>query len=673
MTHQTIHHGQKRMKTFKSRVGFIKINSLCIVFLVTALNMAAECPFSKGVNLTSWFQAESAGRIDFGRFTRRDFEQIQLLGCDVIRLPINLHAMTDRSPNYTLEPLFFYFLDQAVDWAESLGLYLILDNHTYNPSVDTPEDIDVPLTAIWAQMAEHYASRSEYVLYEILNEPHGIADTTWNRIQQQVIDVIRTVDTRHTIVVGPAGWNSYHHLNLMPAYIDENLIYTFHFYDPFIFTHQGASWTTPSLVELSNVPFPFDPMLMPQLPGALRGSWVESNFRSYAQEGTVQHVQQLLETAVQFAQTRNVPLLCGEFGVLNRNCRAGQRVFWYGVLRRYLEEHGIAWTSWDYQGAFGLFKKDSNEQFDYDLNLDLLECLGLHLPEQRSDRPGPDTTGFLIYNDNAAQGMALQSATHAGTLNFYSSSDPAEGMFNISWAGASQYEGFRIDFHPDRDLSQLVNDGAVLQFKARRRGTGPDIDVRFLDSNNQDSADHPWRMKMTLSMNRLPNDGQWHFIQIPIHLMTEGGAWDDNTWFNPVGQFDWSAVDLLEFVAEHGPLGQSQYDFDLIEMVNSNVSPVRCTRDQAAIWGLSSNYPNPFNTETLLTFHLPVRASVTLRIINARGSEVKKWGSEVLHKGRHQYRWDGCDAHGRALPSGVYFQQLIYPGGLFARKMLLLR
>jgi hypothetical protein len=91
-----------------------------------------EAPFHRGVNLTGWFQAGSARQIQFTRFAEQDFLDIKSLGCDVIRLPINLHFMTDGAPDYTVDPLFFHFLDQVVDWCEELELHLILGNHTFD-------------------------------------------------------------------------------------------------------------------------------------------------------------------------------------------------------------------------------------------------------------------------------------------------------------------------------------------------------------------------------------------------------------------------------------------------------------------------------------------------------------------------------------------------------------
>ena len=79
-------------------------------FLFLSLTYAQPTPpFSRGVNLTSWFQAGGPRNIPFTKFTKEDFEDIQSLGCDVIRLPINLHAMTTGTSDYELDPLFLMF------------------------------------------------------------------------------------------------------------------------------------------------------------------------------------------------------------------------------------------------------------------------------------------------------------------------------------------------------------------------------------------------------------------------------------------------------------------------------------------------------------------------------------------------------------------------------------
>lgn len=366
---------------------------------MVTVSWGAEVPFKRGVNLTNWFKTSSARQIHFTKFTKQDFINIKSLGCDVIRLPINLHFMTDGAPNYTVDPKFLYFFDQIIDWAEELELHLILDNHTFDPSVNTDPNIGDILIPVWAQIADHYKDRSTYLYYEILNEPHDISDTKWNEIQQRAIDAIRAVDQKHTIIVGPAGWNSYHNLKSMPEYTDDNLIYTFHFYDPFLFTHQGAGWTDPSLVPLAGVPFPSSVGPIPPCPSELVNTWVYGELNNYYNEGTVEHIQALIDIAVDFKTERNVPLFCGEFGVYIPNSNDEHRVTWYSVVRSYLEENDVAWTIWEYTGGFGLFEVGSNELFEYDLNIPLIEGLGLNVPSQKDYILKPDTAGFDLYLD----------------------------------------------------------------------------------------------------------------------------------------------------------------------------------------------------------------------------------------------------------------------------------
>jgi len=368
----------------------------CLTFILIVLVSISACrqtshnpiidpsePFHRGVNLTNWFQASGAQQIPFTKFTEQDFIDIKNLDCDVIRLPINLQAMTSGAPDYTFDPLFYQYLDQAVSWAEELKLHLIIDNHTFDPSVSTSTDVGPILIKEWKQLAEHYKNRSRYIYYEILNEPHGITNQLWGKIQGDVIDTIRTIDTTHTIVVGGADWNSYNDLNGLPRYSDNNLLYTFHFYDPMVFTHQGASWTSPSMVPLSGVPFPYNASKMPATPPSLKGTWVEDGLNNYKTDGSVAHLKQLLDIAIQFKNQRKVPVFCGEFGVYMENSSNKDRVYWYEQVRKYLEENGIPWTIWDYQGGFGVFKKGSQDRFDYDLNIPMIEALGLTVPAQK--------------------------------------------------------------------------------------------------------------------------------------------------------------------------------------------------------------------------------------------------------------------------------------------------
>src|ERR1035437_5202210 len=147
---------------------FLRIPAL-VFFFFSFILASAQNPFTKGVNLTGWFGANNARSLPFNNFTKQDLQNIKSLGCDVIRLPITLHYMTNVAPNYQIDTLFYRYRDQGIDWTEELQINLIMDNQTME--VATSKTVEAPLLKIWPQMARHYKNRSTSVYYEILNEP----------------------------------------------------------------------------------------------------------------------------------------------------------------------------------------------------------------------------------------------------------------------------------------------------------------------------------------------------------------------------------------------------------------------------------------------------------------------------------------------------------------------
>jgi endoglucanase len=577
-------------------ISLLSIKGLCLLYFIQPLK-AQEIPFHRGVNITTWFQASNASQIQFSRYTKRDFEQIKSLGCDVIRLPINLHYMTGGAPDYVIEPLFFEFLDEVISWAEELNIQLILDNHTFDVTTSTDPNIGPVLVKVWTQMATRYKDASEYIYYEVLNEPHGISDNLWNNIQQETIDAIRELDTKHYIVIGPAGWNSYNNLNNMPVYADNKLIYTFHFYDPFVFTHQGASWTDPSMVPLSGIPFPYHPDSMPTLPSSLQGTWIESNFNDYPNTGNAAYVRSLLNIAIQFKNNRNVPIFCGEFGVFIPNSTNYSRTYWYSVVRKYLEQNDIAWTTWDYHGGFGLFEENGNGIFEHDLNVPLLDSLELLVPEQTEYVKKADSAGFMIYTDYIGN-QIFESSWGVGSLNYYTKDKPNNDKYCISWSGADQYNIIGFDFQPDKDLSRLLNEGYALDFMLRGNSALTSFDVRFMDTKTSDIADHPWRMRFTIDETNTTFNNRWQHVHIPLSSFSEQGSWDDG-WFNPEDKFDWTNIDRFEIVAEQENLTGKELWFDNIHVTNLDTAQIYYDsiftnlKKQQGIIGNIKVYPNP--------------------------------------------------------------------------------
>jgi subtilisin family serine protease len=90
-------------------------------------------------------------------------------------------------------------------------------------------------------------------------------------------------------------------------------------------------------------------------------------------------------------------------------------------------------------------------------------------------------------------------------------------------------------------------------------------------------------------------------------------------------------------------------------------------------YALSQNYPNPFNPSTTISFSLPTAGSVELNIYNVNGQLVRSLVSGSQSAGQHSVQWDGQDAQGQRVTSGIYFYQLRTERWSDTRKMIVLR
>jgi endoglucanase len=345
--------------------------------------LTVKPPFRRGFNFSRWFEFRAVKDIPADKYGREDFERVKALGVDHIRLPMRSNDFSTGRPDWKLDPLYLSYLDRALDWAEETGLYLLLDNHTFNNKIPDGEDGDLEkaLRKVWTQLAGRYKGRGPLIMYEIFNEPHGISDEKWGAIQGRVIEAIREQDTSHTIIAGGTNYNSIGALEGIPEYPDGNLIYTFHYYDPHVFTHQGNSWDSIPLTNLGGVPFPGEAARMPALPEDLKGTQYEEVFASYAQVSTREAMGNRIAEAVSFANKRGVPVFCGEFGVYMKTALREDRVRWHQTVIGLFDSMDIPWTIWEWDSAFGVFKTGGGGEIPGDLDPEIISALGLRLPE----------------------------------------------------------------------------------------------------------------------------------------------------------------------------------------------------------------------------------------------------------------------------------------------------
>ena len=191
------------------------------------------------------------------RHTTNDLAQMRTQGFDHVRIPCGWHHYTGSAPEYRLSEEIFGKADVLVTNALAMGLNVLINVHHFDAFTSDPAKHREQFVAIWRQVAVHYAKAPAGLAFELLNEPKDKATTeVMNPIYAQAIKEIRKTNPKRTIFVGPGRWNQVAELpNLKLPEDDRNIVVTIHSYDPFYFTHQGASWTRPQ-TDTKGIIFP---------------------------------------------------------------------------------------------------------------------------------------------------------------------------------------------------------------------------------------------------------------------------------------------------------------------------------------------------------------------------------------------------------------------------------
>lgn len=255
--------------------------------------------------------------------------------------------------------------------------------------------------------------------------------------------------------------------------------------------------------------------------------------------------------------------------------------------------------------------------FDYDLDTSLLKALGLNIPPQKTYEMKPDSVGFMIYDDYIGRQITESGYANGGKINFYFGQKPNNGKYCLYWTGSGQYGAVGFDFTPDRDLSALVSKNYALSFLVRGNTPGTKIEVRFTDTKTTAANDHPWRMNYTVTESLAAWDGRWHKVYIPLNNFIDQGSYDNGTWYNPVGAFDWTAVDKFEIVTDQASLENKTFCFDNIAIANMDTARIYETSTLIFVSGLtvtseSGSYAiaNAAGSLQMLSITIPSNATI---------------------------------------------------------------
>jgi endoglucanase len=320
----------------------------------------------RGVNLGNALEAPREG--EWGVILEKEFFQlISEAGFDTVRVPIrwSAHAMTD--PPYTIDEAFFRRVDWAIENALSNELNVVINMHHYNPLFSKPSEHDERFIAMWRQIVLRYREMPDNLYFEPLNEPHDkLTSDRWNVLLAETIAAIRELDKLHTIVVTGAEWGGIKGLMTLKVPENEkNYVCSFHFYEPFPFTHQGADWVDFHLSTGVQWPGPPEVKLTPD-PQSLETGWVAQWYADYNNKPVRQNpcgpeaIERELDWAIRWSEKLDCHLWMGEFGAYGK-ADMQSRVRWTTFMRKEVEERGFSWSYWEFGAGFGVYDRGTKK------------------------------------------------------------------------------------------------------------------------------------------------------------------------------------------------------------------------------------------------------------------------------------------------------------------------
>ncbi|MBR6403629.1 MAG: cellulase family glycosylhydrolase [Eubacterium sp.] len=335
--------------------------------------------YEHGVNLGGWLSQCEHSREHYETFiTEKNIEEIGSWGLDHVRIPIDYDLVETKDGEYI--EYGFDKIQKAYDWCRKNNLNMILDLHkAFGYSFDGDENefgffenesYQERFYKLWEEFARRFGSNYEHMTFELLNEVTDKEfNDAWNDISTKCIKRIRKIAPEIKIIIGGYHNNSIQALPDLAMPVDENVVYTFHCYEPLIFTHQGAHWA-PGM----DVDFRMTLEKTYKEMGELSKehlSQITAGFDGLDESECLSSAffDMYFKEAVRVAEERNVALYCGEYGVIDR-ANPEDTLKWYKSISESFDRFHIGRASWNYKEKdFGLIDEHMKEVKDQVIKL----------------------------------------------------------------------------------------------------------------------------------------------------------------------------------------------------------------------------------------------------------------------------------------------------------------
>lgn len=293
-------------------------------------------PIGPCINLGNTLEVGAARDLGEGAVGAADFARIKDAGFETLRIPVRWDDRSASQAPHAVDPAWMDQVQLAVDQALAAGLKVILNSHHFEPIHADPLAVQPWHTEVWRQIAARFQEYpTDRLWFELENEPHGnFDDSNLDQVLAPALAAVRETNPDRAVIIGGEDWSGVDSLATLNLPDDPNVIPTFHYYAPFDFTHQGASWVAPEIPE----------------PGRVYGSEADRAL-------LVQDVAKLEA----YRQRTGLTPFMGESGAYDLHVPLAQRIAYHTALREAFAPIGVDMCVWAYANTFPFYDRETGD------------------------------------------------------------------------------------------------------------------------------------------------------------------------------------------------------------------------------------------------------------------------------------------------------------------------
>ncbi len=308
------------MKQFKLRI-YLFFPAFLISFVLSAQISPQEAikQMQKGINLGNTHEPPTEAGWNNPKAQEYYFDLYKAAGFDCVRIPVRYDGYTGKTPPYKISDYWLNRIEEVAEWGLKRGLFIVINTHHDDWIKSSYTDANkARFDSIWSQIAVKFKDKPEKLIFEIINEPHGLTKIQNDDLHARVLSIIRKTNPTRLVIFQGHNWGGSDELITAAIPNDPYVFGSFHSYDPYLFGLEG------------------------------QGTW-----------GTASDYNQLenkFKTVYNWSVKNNIPVFLGEFGSLSK-CEFNSRMRHYRAYVELSQKYGFACMAWDDGGDFRIMER----------------------------------------------------------------------------------------------------------------------------------------------------------------------------------------------------------------------------------------------------------------------------------------------------------------------------